>query len=140
MQKRSSQIHEQKARKRWFHRDAQIYLLVDDHAAVALGEGGQQDPGGQPGGEGAPEGGEACAQLGGGGGGGRRGGGRLYQPSQPTHLQEQEVLRTMVLLSDIITSHGNILFLLLHEQTTINSVVTSLNLAMRTAAQTKESR
>lgn len=46
----------------------------------------------------------------------------------------------MVLLSDIIMSHGNILFLLLHEQTTINSVVTSLNLAMRTAAQTKESR
>lgn len=66
----------------------QTHLLIHDHAAVAPGEGGQQDSGGQLGGESAPQGGEACRQLGKGGGG--RGGG-LYQPSQATHLQNQEV-------------------------------------------------
>lgn len=55
-----------------------LYRPVSNHAVVALGDGGQQDPGGQVGGEGAAEGGEARAQLscGRGRGGGRRG--RLY--------------------------------------------------------------
>lgn len=66
----------------------QTHLLINDHAAVALGEGGQQDPGGQLGGEGAPQGGEACRQLAEGVGGGR--GWSLYQPRQSTHLQNRE--------------------------------------------------
>lgn len=59
-----------------------LYLFVGDQNVVALGDVGQQDPGGYLGGQGGPEGGQAQRQLRGGGGG-------VCQTGQPAHLEEQ---------------------------------------------------
>lgn len=55
------------------------YLFGVHRLAVALGEGGQQDPGGHLGGHSGPEGGQSHGQLWG-------GGGLLCHPCQSSHL------------------------------------------------------
>lgn len=81
--------HKVKKQRRWFVGTKWMsHLLLGDHVVVTLGDSGQEDPRGQLGGEGGPDGREARGQPRGRGGGGRG----LSQLGQPTNLQKGRLL------------------------------------------------